>query len=269
MPSTPSIEMPIGRTAWGADVPCLVQTDTGAEGCRDFKVGTGDMDQALLLQSGGGLPKINDPWSAQYPKLIAKRITTKRIGGIDDAATQVGAWTWVRVEYQTPRFGTLGNGAKEGDKYTLVKPGTTTFLRMYAVDAVPGDAPIAGGSGVTCTRGNLSASVVKYLKQNGNNPIVDFSELTGLQDDQAVNSDAVTLPAVQGTTIPLNFTPGQVQYAGYSIVQEGLLVQLTHELRLARDFLARWREQDVSGNMTGAEQEAVCYVEAAMAALLG
>ena len=270
MPTTPVAQLIRGTSPFGAQPPTLVDTPLGSEGTRDYLINTGDETFAATAL---GLPLPNDPWDlTNRPSLLVRRRTIKRVGGKDNALTSNGANCLAHVEYQTPQFrGGQPTTAKAGDKFTVLTPGVTSIQRMYAIDAVAGDPPIAEGRGVSVNIGTTRAIVTKYIQQVGNTPIVDFARLIGITDDQAINSDTCTLPPVQGTNISITgLTAGMVQYVVYDVTPANStgLVKVVHTLNLARDFLATWQTADFNGNYSAIPKTANVYPTAVLADLL-
>lgn len=237
--------------------PRLKNTRNGWVGAREYLVNTMDEYEAAQLCPLG------EPWSAALPTCVCINSETRYIAKKDDASG-TGGLTVVHQDFEEPSAGGNLPPPIVGTKFTILSSQTETITIYNGLDALPDPGsppnplnwPIANGSGGPKQTGLITAKVYTYI------PLFSFPNLTRiiqLTRAKAVSSDALALPVVLGTTATLNFSPGQVQYQGFSHQNMSNAMEIVHELNLAPDFKYRWRSEDEDGNASGPMRENIIY----------
>lgn len=237
--------------------PVLRYGRQGWSGSRHYLVNTHEERLALLAA-----PAYGAAWDNDLPNLkVVSKETDYRAR--KDGTDGTGGLTLVRCDYAEPEMAGFLPPPFAGLAFTELGRADETQTVYFDLDApsVPGSPPapvswpLANGDGFAKRLGRVTARVYVYLQINS---FPDITRLARLMRGKKVNSDAVTLPRVLGTSVVLNVGPGQVQYEGFThqmvgggVGGQGALLEFVHEVSLAPDFKERWRVEDEEGNADG------------------
>lgn len=255
-----AIELPDERT--------LRETREGWRGKRVYIVSSGKVDVAVFGNGAGtpaGLPVKGEAWDAvEAPYLVVVERDFKREGGVDtDLINKTGAWTRVDLAYETLGLHGRLPPPSSGISFTRVNPTVTGVQALYGVDPATGQVPagaiqIADGQGTPRDVGLVAYEVFRPLSPAAFN-LLDIPRMITLHRDQAVNSDAVTLPKYLAGTRQDAFTQGQLRFNGFSIddPDETGYRYLRMALAAAPDHKVYWSSQDAGGDAAAEHAEHV------------
>lgn len=223
--------------------PRLVQRVGGLFGEINYWVPTRGFANVL---AASGLPAIGDPWpqgGVNNPLFGCSSITYADHEGVPNATLgEPGGATIVTATWETPQFGGGGNPVSN-ESYTIVETREATEIRRSDVRNRPGQFPfdpfpINDGKGVPVQVGHVFAKVVTFRT-----PLQytqSYERMIRLANAHALNSGAVTLPRVLGTTnAQMTFPVRSVQYTGFEVdastnVDGEERIKVVHVLRLAK-----------------------------------
>lgn len=243
--------------------PVLRYGRNGWEGSREYLIDT--MDEYSAIQQCPD--QYGSSWSSALKDCVVTDLFTRYIAK-KDGSSGTGGLTVVHAEFSEPGTGARLPPPIIGQKFTLLASETDTVTVYFDRRALP-DAgsppnplnwPLHNGDGVSKKVGLVSAKVYSYI------PTTTFPNLArifGLLRRHSINSDAVQLPAILGTTTTINLQPGQCQYDGFDHQLVGAVgsraIEIVHSLLLAPDFLDRWKAEDEDGNSVGSEIQSQIY----------
>lgn len=252
-----------GKTAWGAGPETLRQTPSGWAGHRDFTVyGTRNTDVALNFVE---TPGIGAKWSTLMPTLTVVSRDTAVIGGTgSDTHGGGGGAVWVKLDYSTPQQGGRLPDNRAGDKYTLIKPGVTSFNRVYDARKEMGpafeyldppgelfvwDGQVKGGRGFQVAIGTIGLEVYSFPTTPIGQALV--SKMIRLQRYQMLNKLQVQLPKIYNTPTTLIFGPGELKYTDFEVGSDRGVHMVRHVLEAGPDWFERWVKEDERGRSVG------------------
>lgn len=240
--------------------PVLEDSADGMSGVRHYHVNTHDEYEALFAT---GVPRKDDSWSQDLPRLTCRRRTTEYIGGTNDSASGVGGWHRVRCEYSD--YIDLRPLPNVGQTYTevLSRTSSVTIVR----DVRPGllfNSPIENGKGTQRDIGGTVARITSFPGQWSADNILRSIEY---QARQYVNSNSLLLPPVLRSGLRIALTPRQARYTDYEVTTEAGLLKIVHTLILAPDA-GSWFWWTVGPEGTAvSQQESWIYEERTFAGL--
>lgn len=231
--------------------PRFQRVRTGFVGVRWFRVNTADEFAAF---NAPGIPQYGDAWSVSAPTLICTGLETDYQGGWDDPTRHEDGLTYVRADYETPNFGRIPIGVPYAE--CIAGSGTVTVrvdVRSMEDPQSNFGAQIDEGVGVPKKVGSCQVSVVSWPA------VFDASRLLELHAEQAINSDAVTLPPFVGTNLQWTLQPGQGSFASFAPGAEGGRFKLAILIDVSRDWDALWQSQDSAGKFSGPVHRSQIY----------
>jgi hypothetical protein len=246
--------------------PWLEERSGYLAGEKRFLVRTHKEKQALKTA-----PRKGEAWDSDYKDLVVVARRTEYWGGKDTPGLEPteGASTIVVCYYEEPRIGgTLVPDVTS--KYTELDIGTesvTVFWEDRPAGTTGRLLKLANGEGFGRKVGVVTARVHTFhnvrLGFTGTYepPTIPFPLYIELGNLKAVSDGPLTLPPLLGTREALTLAAGQVQYEGFSAQlvtgRERRLMEVVHELSLARDFYFRWEYEDREGNFISTQQSRV------------
>lgn len=226
--------------------------DGVAEGYKCFHVLT--HDEAAALKSGIA-DELKAPYSDLFPKLICRERRTEYVGGTDASPGDGGGITRVHCSYATKEV-TVLPPQEPGTKWTETDFDIDQVTIYHAIDAAQGDPSIREGKGAGREVTRQTVRVHRFVDKN----------VIGIFDDakfhNKVNSEKVTLPALQGSTKTHEAAPGTLLYRSAKIIARDKVDELVFEMLYSTDHLEHWRAEGPDGEAVGPELTAKLYLDA-------
>lgn len=209
-------------------------------------------------------PKRGDPINDErFENMVVVSSKTRYFRGKDsDDGTRRGR-VLVDVVWETPGLNGTLPPPFPGSRFTRFLPGTTSQTVYAAInpDGTPVDPAeaIAGGQGVERLVGTLVFQVHRYEDKETFNPNTLLQLMTYLASDQRVNHAQINLPPLLGSGAQIELAKGQARYVSGTMDDNQGVVEIVHEIAVAKDHLARWRDENAAGEFIGPVKTARIY----------
>lgn len=231
-----------------------------------MRVDTGDPVEAA---KASGIPARGTALDAvRAPNVTLRQITVipvavgRALGtGINPGTTSSGV-SRIRLDWSSKiNFGNIPKPTKPGEIYTLVQTSRTQQTIYYGQDrdtnfnnaayedlATVGATGLAGpindGDGVGL---NLTRMEVMVVRAYDAKTPPNYASFVSLFD--SINRNAVTLPAIYGSTQSWSAGEGQLLYVGPEIDPQGDIVTVKHKFEFAPDHWIRYQTRKADGTL--------------------